>query len=314
MPLPLFPAHLLVGGAPAGLIEYRPTPDTARTEWDDGAVRQARIRTTVYHRVRATFEASHHDRLALQAWIARHGHAWFDWRGPSGWRRGRIAGGQAGVRWRQVRRVPGAARWQCETDIEEVSLSGPANLWDDSIALGAASGVIDRRTRTAPFDPVADTLSYALIAADNPATPPTRIPAALFPAAAAAAYTTHLGLRPNRTRAPIVWALGSVSDIGSRSIIDGPNILPDALPYLIHVFRRRPDDVVVAQGGTGISDTTEPYQWRPPNAADLAEWLARWQAAPASTVDWAVVWVGPGTAVDPYAQHSAGGGGEIVLP
>ena len=313
MPRPRFPAHLLVGGAPAGLIEYRPSADAARTEWDDGAVRQARIRTAVYHRVRATLEASDPDRLALQAWIARRGHTWFDWRGPSGWRQARIAGGQAGVHWRQVRRAPGAPRWQCEMEVEEVGLSGPVNLWDPTIALGAASGVIDRRTRTARFDPIADTLSYALIASDNPATPPTRIPAALFPSGAAAAYTTHLGLRAGRSRAPIVWALGSVSDIGSRSIFDGPNILPAALPYLVHVFRRRPDDVVVAEGGTGISDTVEPYQWRAPNAVALAEWLARWQAAPASTVDWAVVWVGPGAAVDPWSQHSAGGG-EIVLP
>lgn len=338
MPRPRFPAHLLVGGAPTSAIEYRPTPDTARTEWDDGAVRQAVVRTTVYRRVRATCMLEEHHRLYLQAWMRAHAHAWFDWLGPSGWRQSRIAGGQAGVRWRQVRRSPGVPRWQCELDVEEVDLAGPENIWSGAFPKrNHDSQIYDHRERRirATYRP-RPTPRYSVdfavrsepVAASHPLSP------VLFPAGSPAAWTYGFNLQwdPARTRPlRMYWSLSTRADLARPPNVVGPQLRVGALRYLVHVINRRSaagNDLVVVPGATGgYRDEVEPYVWRLGDPGGLVRgWFDRLRAQGErdsgtgtvtgvdSAVEWAVVWTGPGTVVDPWTAHTALGGEAPVIP
>ncbi len=64
-------------------------PGVSRTEWDDGAVRQARTRTRALLEREATAllrdgggRTAHQRLAAFRAWAAAHAHAWFRWTEP----------------------------------------------------------------------------------------------------------------------------------------------------------------------------------------------------------------------------------------
>lgn len=75
-------------------------PDTLRTPWDDGASRQARVRTAALRTRAITVHlASDADAARFRAWLAAHAHTWFAWTDPEDGvtRQARVRDGLAGA-------------------------------------------------------------------------------------------------------------------------------------------------------------------------------------------------------------------------
>ncbi len=97
--------------------------DVERTEFDDGAVRQAK-RFTSAQVVRAvTVELTPAELAQFRAWAAEEAHTFFTIVDPFDGeeRQARVRGGKGGIRYRQVARF-GQARWAAE-----MTLEGPEN-------------------------------------------------------------------------------------------------------------------------------------------------------------------------------------------
>ncbi len=101
-------------------------PGVSRTEWDDGAVRQARTRTRALLEREATAllrdgggRTAHQRLAAFRAWAAAHAHAWFRWTEPEDGvvRLARVRGGEGGIRYRAVARG-GHLHWEARMTIE----------------------------------------------------------------------------------------------------------------------------------------------------------------------------------------------------
>ena len=97
--------------------------DVQRTQFDDGAVRQAVVYTAARLERRVTAEIADADLAAWQAWVRASAHTWFDFRDPHDGvlRRARVRGGAGGVALRQAARGAGAPAWRASMTIE-----GPA--------------------------------------------------------------------------------------------------------------------------------------------------------------------------------------------
>ena len=98
--------------------------DVQRTQFDDGAVRQAVVYTAAGLERRVTAEIADADLAAWQAWVRASAHTWFDFRDPhdGAVRRARVRGGAGGIALVQARRGPGTPAWRASMTIE-----GPAN-------------------------------------------------------------------------------------------------------------------------------------------------------------------------------------------
>ena len=102
----------------------RPAPDTERTAFDDGEIRQARARTAqaVLREIEAWIAPGRG--ADFLAWARAHGHAYFAWTDPLDGRvyRARIVGGAGGVAMRAHSAGEGRAPWWRA----RMTLEGPA--------------------------------------------------------------------------------------------------------------------------------------------------------------------------------------------
>ncbi len=97
--------------------------DVERTEWDDGALRQARIYTRARLVRRVVAEVPGGRLGDFRTWAQQWAHRPFSWRDPHDGviRKARVAGGAGGIEYRQIAVRAGAARWEitCELEGEE---------------------------------------------------------------------------------------------------------------------------------------------------------------------------------------------------
>lgn len=101
-------------------IEISAAPNVARTEFDDGAVRQARRVATPVTRVAVEAEVLGRRLPELRAWAAAHADRYFRMRMPSLGTVGmRVVGGVGGITYEQVARAPGRARWRVRMTLED---------------------------------------------------------------------------------------------------------------------------------------------------------------------------------------------------
>ena len=101
-------------------IEISAAPNVARTEFDDGAVRQARRVATPVTRVSVEAEVLGRRLPELRAWAAAHADRYFRMRMPSLGTVGmRVVGGVGGITYEQVARAPGRARWRVRMTLED---------------------------------------------------------------------------------------------------------------------------------------------------------------------------------------------------
>lgn len=122
MAAPVWPSYARIQ---SGGIEVAAAPTVTRTEFDDGAVRQARrgMRTITQRTV--TVQIAGARLIEFRAWAEAHAHAWFRARDLDGaWRDMRVVGGVGGITYRQVARRAGPAWWEASMVLED----GPATF------------------------------------------------------------------------------------------------------------------------------------------------------------------------------------------
>ena len=107
----------------------REAPTARRTNFEDGAVRQARAFGSAFtqRRVVALLD-SDADRIRFRDWAALNAHAWFSWADPDDGtlRRARVVGGAGGIDYRAaVRRGDRTRRWEARLVLE--------GLWSDEV-------------------------------------------------------------------------------------------------------------------------------------------------------------------------------------
>lgn len=120
MAAPVWPSYARIQ---SGAIEVAAAPTVTRTEFDDGAVRQARrgLRPITQRTVTAQIAGAR--LVEFRAWAEAHAHAWFRARDLDGaWRDMRVVGGVGGITYRQVARRAGPAWWEARMVLED----GPA--------------------------------------------------------------------------------------------------------------------------------------------------------------------------------------------
>ena len=108
----------------SGELELGAPNDVQRTQFDDGAVRQALAFTRRGLERRVAAEIAAADLADFQTWARASAHAWFDFTDPHDGtvRRARVQGGAGGIALRQVARATGAPAWRASMTIE-----GPAD-------------------------------------------------------------------------------------------------------------------------------------------------------------------------------------------
>ena len=320
--------------------EYATTGDVARTEWDDGAIRQAVVRRAVYQRSAVSFEVREPDRLPLQLWISRHASRWFTWRSLAGGdRRARVVGGQAGVRWRQVRRSPGPPRWEVTMEVEE-ALALPMSIWAADLPIGDVSHVYargrwtgrpERRGGTRPGllggRRETITLANAGVGAGQP------LPPWMFAAGTGAAELRFLAVDSVPPAAPpadpilfLALRIGLLSDPPGSGRLAGPNLLPGAKDGLALAMRTAARHYIPSIG-VAKGSPNEPYDWPATDrsaAVALVDYVVGRGYVDTSrnppvvtgsetTVDWALVWVGAGSVVDLAALTASASAERPVL-
>lgn len=111
-------------------IEVAAAPTVTRTEFDDGAVRQARRGLRPITQRTVTAEIAGDRLIEFRAWAEAHAHAWFRARDLDGaWRDMRVVGGVGGITYRQVARRAGPAWWEAGMVLED---GPPAFLFPDA--------------------------------------------------------------------------------------------------------------------------------------------------------------------------------------
>lgn len=104
---------------PSAALTIEPAPDTGRTQYEDGPVRQGALFTNPWWRRQAECEVDGADMAAVDDFLEAHAAAGFAWRDHDGrWRPAWVVGGYGGVRWRQESRRTGPARWALSMTVE----------------------------------------------------------------------------------------------------------------------------------------------------------------------------------------------------
>ena len=107
MAVPVWPDYAPITSS----VEISAAPSVVRTEFDDGAVRQARRSASPVTRVAVEAEVLGRRLPELRAWAAAHADRYFSLRVPSLGTVGmRVVGGVGGITYEQVARAPGRAR------------------------------------------------------------------------------------------------------------------------------------------------------------------------------------------------------------
>ena len=306
-------------------------PAVARTPWDDGAVRQARIYT---EDVLAREVEAHvpDDRLPdFRRWISGFGARYFAWPDPidGAVYEARIRGGAGGVRYRQTRRSPGPPLWEVSMTIEGPDRPLAVNLWAATVPVGDSSHVYARGSRSLRLSRSMDTSPPATRDAVSPYAAAARAGAPLpgwwFAVGTGAAELRLVAI--DRVHppgaAPRMYAAlrtGLRADPAGSTKLPGPDLLAGAAAGLALILRALGSILVVAP--LAGADADEPYDWQPPNGPDIAAWLDRIAAAGivdhresprevtgrSITIEWALVWAGAGSVVDTALGYTALGG------
>ncbi len=111
MAAPTWPGYVAVQ---ADGHELGDDPDVLRTPWEDGASRQARVRTAALRtRAITVLIDSDADAVRFRAWLAAHAHVWFAWTDPEDGvtRQVRVRDGRAGATLRADVSAAGVRRW-----------------------------------------------------------------------------------------------------------------------------------------------------------------------------------------------------------
>ena len=307
-------------------------PAVARTPFDDGSIRQARIYTEDVL-IREVVADVPDDRLAdLRAWVGRFGERYFAWSDPAAGGRlheARIRDGAGGVRYRQTRRSPGPPRWEARMTLEGPARPLAENLWAATVPVGDASHVYARGTRSLRASRSMDTSPPATRDAVSPWSAVARagqaVPEWWFAAGTADPELRLIAIdrvHPTGGTAVMYAALrfGLAADPPGSQKVPGPDLLAGAAAGLAVVLRALGSVLVVTP--LGGRDSDEPYDWRPANGREVATWLDRIIAAGLidhresprevtgveTRIDWALVWVGAGSVVDAAIAYTALGG------
>lgn len=192
MAAPVWPSYARIQ---SGGIEVTAAPTVTRTEFDDGAVRQARRGLRSITQRTVTAEIAGARLVEFRAWAETHAHAWFRARDLDGaWRDVRVVGGVGGITYRQVARRAGPAWWEASMVLEDAP---PAFLFpvsrvewvalmgqNTSVVLPSALGGTAPITHSLPRIPAACTYDPATRTLTSPAAVRGRInavAAALYP-------------------------------------------------------------------------------------------------------------------------------------
>lgn len=177
MPAPVWPSWARIQ---SGGIEVAAAPTVTRTEYDDGAVRQARRGSRPITQRTVTAEIAGARLIEFRAWAEAHAHVWFRARDLDGaWRDMRVVGGVGGITYRQVARRAGPAWWEASMVLEDgpatflfpaarvewVALMGQASSVVLPAVLGGTAPItysLPRIPRACTFDPATRTVASAM--------------------------------------------------------------------------------------------------------------------------------------------------------
>ena len=274
--------------------------DCARAQFDDGAMRQARLFT----RPRAVREAKvevPQARLAeMRAWIDSVGAGAFRWTDPadgSVHADARIVGGAGGAAWRQAAGRAGEPRWRADMRIE-TSLAGAApgtrSIWDPEIVPGDESGVLARRFGIRRLG-------------GNPTLVDSRRPEKRWGALPAGwtetrpAYLAMLRFGASNYDAVFRLSAGNPPDPWDFGTDDGPQFVPAVERGLRLCVRCGGAEAATAIGGS--PPVEEPYRWTENSPAFRA--VVDAMAAPGAAADFALAWAGAGSTLDASGLRTA---------
>lgn len=302
-------------------VEIGARNDVRRTEFDDGAIRQAKIYSAPQLTWQVTALIRDRHIQEWMAWVAQYGAGTFDLRAPHDGhiRHARIRGGAGGVRTTWVGAHPPS--WEATMVLEAPGAPFLApNLWDDDVHLGHTSHVYARstvlqRTIDRPGG------GYYLDLTPDPAQ--QLDPVFIAPGTPAVTIATVWAHVTSRPWYQVQFRLARPGEGGG---VPGPDLLAAARPGLTHVWQMIPNRPLFLPGGTGGADTTDPYVW----PTDSPEYRAMLQAAraagtqntrndPTATTGvqvqmrWALVWSGAGSVIDLVLCRSRQGGAAPVI-
>lgn len=285
-------------------------PDVARTEFDDGAVQQRRIRTQGVYTRQVTVELG--ARMAeFDAWATEHAHRYVLLRSlwDDVWRQVRVVGGAGGITYRQVGSSRSGPLWTAECALEGPAVAYPGiSIWNAGLALGDASHVYVRvldqpwyaESPSSGYTDQIASLPNAALAADGLSGGLS----AAWMASGTAAYLVAAEIHRIRATQAVsaklltatAWPVPPGEMAGHSA---GPDMRPGVLAGIAAAWRYGDRTLVVRGWDDDVSASGEPYDIAPSNPAEVQAMLNALIAGSAPrTGDFALVWAGAGSVVD----------------
>lgn len=300
------------------------TAPVARTQLDDGMVRQARRGLAMQRTIDCTVLIdSDADRARFETWAAGLDNDWLllpaglggPERAP---RLARIAGGRGGVRWTAVVAPSLRRRWRAELRLESPERYGYRDLWDPLLPLGHQSHVYMRwsspRTalRMSSGYPQIDFVSPAVGGSEAPAIAPHLI------VGGGVAYWNALWIRilGRIGFEPLTMTLGVTRRDISEGAFQGPSFVAAALPGLRLAFRLRAATYLspsIGDTGASVRDEDEPYAFGQGDVAASDAFFVPLVGDPSLVLSCALVWTGAGSVIDTASLRSVPIGQPPVL-